>query len=45
MEEKIVSTRVDKNLHNKMKMHDEINWSSVMRESIAEKISEIEKIV
>jgi len=43
MEEKIVSTRVDQHLHQKMKMHDEINWSAVIRNALITKLKEEEQ--
>jgi len=42
MEERIISTRVDKNLHDSMKFHDEINWSAVIRRALLEKIKRAE---
>jgi hypothetical protein len=43
MEEKIISTRIDKKLHEQMKIHDEINWSAVLRRAVAEKIKQSEE--
>ena len=31
-----VSLRVPESVHNEMKMHDEINWSAILRKSILE---------
>jgi len=42
MEERIISTRVDKELHNSMKFHEEINWSAVIRKALLEKIKKTE---
>lgn len=39
-----VSVRVERNLHDQMKLHDEINWSAVLRRSIEQKIGEVEQI-
>ncbi len=39
-----VSLRVDKSLHEQMKLHDEINWSAMMRNSIAEQLDKLERI-
>ena len=44
MPEVVVSLRVDKKLHEQMKVHDEINWSAVMRKSILESIEKMEEI-
>jgi urease accessory protein UreF len=42
MEERIVSTRIEKKLHESMKSHDEINWSAVIRNALINKINERE---
>ena len=34
----LISVRVDKILHHQMKLHEEINWSAVLRKSIAEQL-------
>ena len=44
MTETIVSLRVDKTLHNQMKLHEEINWSAVLRKSIVERLEKTETI-
>jgi hypothetical protein len=44
MTETTVSVRVDKNLHNQMKLHEEINWSAVLRKSIVEQLEAAEHI-
>jgi len=44
MSEVTVSVRVEKQLHDQMRLHDEINWSAVLRKSIEEKIEDIERI-
>ncbi len=44
MTDTVVSVRVDKQLHNQMKLHDEVNWSAVLRKSIEQKIDEVEQI-
>lgn len=43
MEERIISSRIDKPLHDRMKLHDEINWSAVIRKALIEKIRKTEK--
>ncbi|PIN88926.1 hypothetical protein COU57_06960 [Candidatus Pacearchaeota archaeon CG10_big_fil_rev_8_21_14_0_10_32_14] len=43
-EETTISLRIEKNLHQQMKLHDEINWSAVLRRSIAQKINQLEEI-
>jgi hypothetical protein len=37
-----ISLRIDKKLHQRMKQHDELNWSAVLRRSIAEELDHIE---
>ena len=44
MTDAIVSVRVDKNVHNQMKLHDEINWSGVIRKSIKEQFDKTDEI-
>lgn len=44
MSDVTVSVRVDKQLHEQMKLHEEINWSAILRQSIEEKIEEVERI-
>lgn len=44
MAETIVSLRVKKEIHDQMKLHDEINWSSILRNAIIKKLEEMEKI-
>ena len=44
VEESIVSLRVDKKLHAEMKLHDEINWSAILRKVIIQKVSEMNEI-
>lgn len=43
MEEKIISTRIDRQLHGQMKQYDEINWSAVIRKALIEKMKKIER--
>ena len=43
-DESVVSLRVDKKLHSQMKLHEEINWSAVLRKAIAHKIEILEAI-
>jgi len=44
MTEAIISVRVDKPIHDQMKIHDEINWSGVLRSAIDKKLDELETI-
>ncbi|MAH07304.1 hypothetical protein CMI38_03590 [Candidatus Pacearchaeota archaeon] len=37
MEEKIISTRISKELFNKMRSRKDINWSSVIRNALVRK--------
>ena len=39
-----VSLRVDEQLHNEMKLHDEINWSAIMRKSIKKSLENFNRI-
>ena len=39
-----ISLRVDKRLHDQMKLHDEVNWSASLRKLIVEQIDKIERI-
>ena len=43
-EESVISVRVDGKLHAQMKLHDEVNWSAILRMAIASKIEELEHI-
>ena len=44
MEEVTISLRVDKEVHKKMKLHDEINWSALLRKSIIKTIEDFDFI-
>ena len=44
MTDTIVSLRVDKKTHHQMKLHQEINWSAVLRRSIAQQLEKVETI-
>ncbi|MBI2140495.1 hypothetical protein HYU14_06225 [Candidatus Woesearchaeota archaeon] len=39
-----VSVRIDKAMHEQMKQHDEVNWSGVLRRSIAQAIEQSKDI-
>ena len=39
-----VSVRIEKELHNQMKLHEEINWSAIMRKSIVEQLEKQARI-
>jgi len=43
MTQAIISVRVDKELHNQMQLYDEINWSAIIRKSIAEQVEKMEQ--
>ena len=43
-EESIVSVRLDKELHSQMKLHEEINWSAILRRAIQEKLAGIQSV-
>ena len=38
-----VSVRVDKRLHDQMKLHEEINWSAIIRKAIREQLEDLEQ--
>jgi predicted alpha/beta-fold hydrolase len=44
MTDKTVSFRVDKRVHSMMKMHDEINWSAIIRKTVSEKLKQLQVI-
>lgn len=44
MTETVVSVRVDNTVHEQMKLHDDINWSGVIRQSLLEKLEHLEQI-
>jgi len=44
MSDTTISVRIDEHIHNEMKMHDDINWSGIVRNSIAEKLEKLETI-
>lgn len=44
MSDTTISVRIDEHIHHEMKMHDDINWSGIVRNSIAEKLEELEQI-
>ena len=44
MSDATISLRVDEHMHQEMKMHEEINWSAVLRKSISERLEELERI-
>ena len=39
-----VSFRVDKRIHSMMKMHDEINWSAIIRKIVTERLKQLDSI-
>ena len=44
MSETTISVRIGESMRNQMKLHEEINWSSVLRNSVAEKLEELASI-
>ena len=44
MEEVTISLRVDKGMHQEMKIHDEINWSAMLRKSILQALENMDQI-
>ena len=39
-----ISMRLDRKMHEKMKMHDEVNWSAILRKSISSYIDQFDEI-
>ena len=39
-----VSFGIEKNIHSMMKIHDEINWSAIIRKTVAEKLRQLDSI-
>lgn len=44
MDDVTISLKVEKNVHQQMKLHDEINWSAALRKAIAEQLERLEQI-
>ena len=44
MKDTIISLRIDENLRNKMKTHEEVNWSAVLRRAIIENLENRKKV-
>jgi len=44
MAEATISLRVDKGIHQQMKMHDEINWSAVLRKSVVHALANLDTV-
>ncbi len=44
MAETTISVRIDEQLHRQLKLHDEINWSAIIRKSLSEKLEQFESI-
>ena len=44
MTDATISLRVSKDIRNKMREHDEVNWSSVLRKAIAENLENRERV-
>ncbi len=44
MTETTVSLRVNKKVHEAMKIHDEINWSAVLRKSIEKTLEQLHDV-
>jgi len=44
MKDTVISLRIDENLRNKMKTHEEVNWSAVLRRAIIENLENREKV-
>jgi hypothetical protein len=44
MTDATVSVRVDKRLHDQMRLHEEINWSAVIRKAIKQRLEDLEQV-
>lgn len=44
MSEVTISLRVDKSIHQEMKHHNQINWSAVLRNSIVQRLEDLDNI-
>jgi hypothetical protein len=44
MTDVLVTVRVDKQTHDQMKRHEELNWSAFLRRSIKQQLAELEHI-
>ena len=44
MTDATISLRIDKRIHSMMRMHDEINWSAILRKTLAEKLRQLDVI-
>ena len=44
MSDVTISLRIDEKIHSIMKMHDEINWSAVIRKTLTEKLKQLNSI-
>lgn len=44
MTETTVSVRMGEDIRNQMRLHDEVNWSAVIRNSVVEKLDELDAI-
>ena len=42
MTETTISVRIDKKVHNQMRLHDEINWSAVIRRALQEYLRKLQ---
>ena len=43
MENVTISMRLDKKMHEKMKQHNEINWSAILRKALAKELEKMRK--
>ena len=44
MDNTIISVRIDKELRKKMRSHEEVNWSAVLRRAIIENLESRERV-
>lgn len=44
MDNTTISLRIEKKIHKQIKLHDEINWSAILRRSIYEQLQKLDTI-
>lgn len=44
MQDTTISVRVDEVIHKQMRVHEDINWSAVLRQSLVKKLEQLETI-
>ena len=44
MADAIISVRVDQEIHHEMKVHDEINWSAIIRKAVTQTLDHLSSV-